>query len=177
MLNHKVHSTNWTLIWDQLFFFVVHMWLTVRMVRLHTAPPLFLTQFWMLLTLLPRMRMVRTLFHWLIVLCNFYMLSTVCLHHPTHSLTILSISSSIIVTSTSCPPSFPLLPLPPPHPLPGKSDPFCRLGILPFKYQSSHQVKHKNLESWQKEGIVKDVVTTTVRPATLTPEWGEHFEL
>ena len=94
------------------FFFVVHMWLTVRMVRLHTAPPLFLTQFWMLLTLLPRMRMVRTLFHWLIVLCNFYMFSTVCLHHPTHSLAILSISSSIIVTSTSCPPPFHYCPCP-----------------------------------------------------------------
>ena len=80
--------------------------------------------------------------------------------------------------STSPSLHFPLH-LPLPYPLTGKSDPFCRLGILPLKYQDSHQLKHKNknLDTWQKEGMVKEVVTTTVKPATLTPEWGERFEL
>jgi len=59
----------------------------------------------------------------------------------------------------------------------GKSDPYCRIGILPQKHQSSHLVKNKSLVVWQKEGLVKEVVSTTVREATLTPKWDEHFEL
>lgn len=38
-------------------------------------------------------------------------------------------------------------------------------------------VKNKNLVDWEREGLVKEVATTSVKPATLNPTWNEDFEL
>jgi BAI1-associated protein 3 len=59
----------------------------------------------------------------------------------------------------------------------GKSDPYCKITILPRSHQNSPQVRQKNIDDWKKTSLVKDVLHTTVRPETLNPIWNEHFEL
>ena len=56
-------------------------------------------------------------------------------------------------------------------------DPFCRLGILNEMHQEKSTVKQKDLEHLKIEGLVEDIVCTTVRKATSEPEWNEEFEL
>lgn len=51
------------------------------------------------------------------------------------------------------------------------------LGILNEKYQDKHIVKHKNLENWQKDGLLEIVAGTSVKQETLEPEWNEEFFL
>ena len=51
------------------------------------------------------------------------------------------------------------------------------LGILNEKYQDKHIVKHKNLENWQKDGLLEIVAGTSVKQETLEPEWNEVFYL
>ena len=64
--------------------------------------------------------------------------------------------------------------VPPP---PGLSDPYCRLGILPREHENSRAVQQKRLMDWQKERLVGEIASTTVKPATLEPTWNEDFEL
>ena len=65
-----------------------------------------------------------------------------------------------------------------PHPPPvGKSDPYCRMGILSRMHQDSSAVKKGNLLDWEKEGLVKEVVNTAVKVATLSPVWNECLVL
>ena len=59
----------------------------------------------------------------------------------------------------------------------GLSDPYCRLGILNEEHQEKHVVKQKDLEDWQKDRLVESVSRTTVKPATLEPEWNEDIYL
>lgn len=59
----------------------------------------------------------------------------------------------------------------------GKSDPYCRMGILSRAHQSSSIVKKSNLLEWEKEGLVNEVATSSVKEATLSPVWGEVFVL
>ena len=59
----------------------------------------------------------------------------------------------------------------------GLSDPYCRLGILNEKHQEKSVVKHKDLEEWQRERLVESLAATTVKPATLEPEWNEDVYL
>ena len=60
--------------------------------------------------------------------------------------------------------------------LAGLSDPYCVLGVV-------HLTKDQQA-SWQKGGKMKkltdgmkDTVSTTVRPKTLTPIWEEEYDL
>lgn len=61
--------------------------------------------------------------------------------------------------------------------LTGLSDPYCLLGILNDVHRERHTVKHKHLELWKKEGLIRSVVRTNVIPETLEPEWNEDFHL
>ena len=59
----------------------------------------------------------------------------------------------------------------------GLSDPYCRLGILNEEHREKHIVQHKDLEEWQRERMVESIASTTVKPATLEPEWDEDVRL
>ena len=59
----------------------------------------------------------------------------------------------------------------------GKSDPYCRLGILNQKHLDTELVKTKDLENWQKEGMVSEIMATSTKLATLNPDWNEEVEL
>ena len=59
----------------------------------------------------------------------------------------------------------------------GLSDPYCRLGILNEEHREKHVVQHKDLEEWQRERLVESIAGTTVKPATLEPEWDEDIRL
>ncbi len=59
----------------------------------------------------------------------------------------------------------------------GKSDPYCRLGILQEAHMNKSVVKEKDLEVWQKEGLVVEIKATSIKKATLEPEWNEEIEL
>ncbi len=59
----------------------------------------------------------------------------------------------------------------------GKSDPYCQLGILNESHLESHLVKHKDLVDWKKEGWVDKIVNTSIKLATLDPDWDEELEL
>ena len=58
----------------------------------------------------------------------------------------------------------------------GSSDPYCRLGIISQADLDSSRVKD-GLEDWQEDGFVDNVVNTTIKQATLEPEWKEELEL
>ncbi len=62
-------------------------------------------------------------------------------------------------------------------PILGKSDPYCRLGILNQAHLETSLVKHKDLVDWKKEGWVSDIVSTSIKLATLDPDWDEALEL
>ena len=51
------------------------------------------------------------------------------------------------------------------------------MGILSRAHQSSSIVKKSNLLEWEKEGLVNEVATSSVKEATLSPVWGEVFVL
>ena len=38
-------------------------------------------------------------------------------------------------------------------------------------------VKHKDLVQWQGDGLLSDIVATSIKPATLEPVWNEDLEL
>ncbi|KAL5473217.1 hypothetical protein EMCRGX_G027670 [Ephydatia muelleri] len=57
----------------------------------------------------------------------------------------------------------------------GKSDPYCSLGVLPRRHQESQVQKGGNLEDW-KEKLLGQVKKTSVKMATLEPEWNETLE-
>ena len=59
----------------------------------------------------------------------------------------------------------------------GKSDPYCRLGILNQEHLDKNIVKTKDLADWLKEKLVQKIETTTIKLATLDPDWDEEFEL
>ena len=59
----------------------------------------------------------------------------------------------------------------------GLSDPYCRLGILNEEHREKHIVQHKDLEEWQRERLVESIASTTIKPATLEPEWDEDIRL
>ena len=59
----------------------------------------------------------------------------------------------------------------------GKSDPYCRLGILNQAHLETNLVKHKDLVDWKKEGWVSDIASTSIKLATLDPDWDEELEL
>ena len=59
----------------------------------------------------------------------------------------------------------------------GKSDPYCRLGILNKAHLESHLVKHKDLVDWKTEGWVSKIGSTSIKLATLNPDWNEEVEL
>ena len=61
--------------------------------------------------------------------------------------------------------------------LPGKSDPFCRVGLLNEKYCNKEIVKKKDLQDWKEARMIGEIKTTDVKPATLEPEWNELVEL
>ena len=44
-------------------------------------------------------------------------------------------------------------------------------------HQDSSAVKKGNLLDWEKEGLVKEVVNTAVKVATLSPVWNECLVL
>ena len=60
--------------------------------------------------------------------------------------------------------------------LKGKSDPYCSLGILPKKHLDTQVMKNGSLEDW-KEKLLGQVKKTSVKMATLEPEWNETLEL
>ena len=59
----------------------------------------------------------------------------------------------------------------------GKSDPYCRLGIINQEHLDASIVKNKDLVHWKKEGLVSEVATTSIKLATLDPDWNEELEL
>ena len=59
----------------------------------------------------------------------------------------------------------------------GLSDPYCRLGILSEENREKHVVHHKDLEDWQREKLVESIASTTIKSATLEPEWNEEVRL
>lgn len=59
----------------------------------------------------------------------------------------------------------------------GLSDPYCRLGILNEVHREKNTVKQKELHHWKKEKLVRSVLSTKVKQATLEPEWNEDFNL
>lgn len=59
----------------------------------------------------------------------------------------------------------------------GKSDPYCRIGIINEEHLESHLVKHKDMMVWKREGWMGEVKTTSIKLATLDPDWNEEFEL
>lgn len=62
---------------------------------------------------------------------------------------------------------------------PGKSDPYCRLGLLNEKYCNEEIVRNKDLLDWSEAGMIGDgqIKTTTIKTATLEPEWNELVEM
>ena len=61
----------------------------------------------------------------------------------------------------------------------GKSDPYCRLGLLKTAHIDEEIVKHKNLLDWNDNGMIgqDQLRTTSSKPATLEPEWNEMIEM
>ena len=62
---------------------------------------------------------------------------------------------------------------------PGKSDPYCRLGLLKEKHLKTDIVKQKNLSDWNDAGMVGQgqFNVTSVKLVTLEPEWNELIEM
>lgn len=60
----------------------------------------------------------------------------------------------------------------------GKSDPYCILGIFQLSDMELEgaTVSKKNLEDWQNENIVKNIVQSSTKPATRQPQWDEKYE-
>ena len=60
----------------------------------------------------------------------------------------------------------------------GKSDPYCQVGIIHQKYLEKNVVKTKDLVNWEKEGMMSsDIHRTSIKLATLDPDWNEELEL
>ena len=61
----------------------------------------------------------------------------------------------------------------------GKSDPFCRLGLLKEAHLNTEIVKQKDLSDWDKDGMIGrgQFQVTSVKPETLEPEWNEMIEM
>ena len=38
-------------------------------------------------------------------------------------------------------------------------------------------MKQKNLADWFSDGLIEEVELTSIKPATLEPEWNEELEL
>lgn len=51
------------------------------------------------------------------------------------------------------------------------------MGVIHETHRDKSIVKQKDLEHWRSEGLVENVVSTTVRKGTLDPEWNEEFEM
>ena len=62
-------------------------------------------------------------------------------------------------------------------PFSGLSDPYCILGILNRSHLEDKVVKKADLLKWKENGLVGELVQTTVREKCLNPEWDEKFEL
>ena len=62
-------------------------------------------------------------------------------------------------------------------PTPVKPDLQCQLSLLPRRYYERVTVGTRPMEEWQREKLVTEVLKTTVKQATLEPQWGEQFEL
>jgi len=41
----------------------------------------------------------------------------------------------------------------------------------------SRTTSKEDLHNWEEDGIVKEIVATSIKPATLEPEWNEELEL
>ena len=63
----------------------------------------------------------------------------------------------------------------------GRSEPFCRLGLLKDSEQNRYTdiVKTKNLLEWKSEDLVTDDKVYDTKPAAncQEPEWNQEFEL
>ncbi|KAL5473219.1 hypothetical protein EMCRGX_G027672 [Ephydatia muelleri] len=59
----------------------------------------------------------------------------------------------------------------------GKSDPYCVVGIISESYRNDEKAKKGHLVKWKKGGLEVNVFKTTVKLATLEPQWNEYFEL
>ena len=57
-----------------------------------------------------------------------------------------------------------------------KPDLQCQLSLLPRRYYERVTVGTRPMEEWQREKLVTEVLKTTVKQATLEPQWGEQFE-